>query len=99
MKIIATEREIKEYFEGLRKLLWGGGKSTAPQNDDSCQEEEPAFRKVLIRYLNQSIEAGTDAGILAGVLQEVGTDYALIMEPSGTRVVIRFTQINYVQGL
>lgn len=75
-----------------------GGRSTAPQKDDNCQEEEPEFRKVMVRYLNQSIEAGTDAGILSGVVQKVGTDYALIVEPSGTRVVIRFTQINYVHA-
>ncbi|WP_409175281.1 DUF2642 domain-containing protein [Brevibacillus fortis] len=55
-----------------------------------------SFRKVLLRYLHETVELGTDAGSVTGVLNEVGWDYAEIIEPSGTRVLIRFAQINYV---
>ncbi|MCM3142605.1 DUF2642 domain-containing protein [Brevibacillus sp. MER 51] len=122
MKIIVNEKELKEYFQGLRRLVWG-----KDQRDEEVENEkeeavrcslrkelyaeefaaflqenhsdllrQDSFRKVLLRYLHETVELGTDAGSVTGVLNEVGRDYAEIIESSGTRVLIRFTQINYV---
>ena len=98
MKIIADEKEIKEYFAGLRNLLWGGGTKPAPSKPE-CPTEGPELRSVLLRHLNQEVEIGTEAGSVAGVLRQVGRDYAEIREAGGTAVIIRFAQIISIQGL
>ncbi|UED76411.1 DUF2642 domain-containing protein [Brevibacillus sp. DP1.3A] len=124
MKLIVNEKELKEYFQGLRRLVWG-----KEQTDEGCGNDKEdairsslrkelyteefaaflqenhsnlqsdSFRKVLLRYLHETVELGTDAGSVTGVLDEVGRDYAEIIESSGTRVLIRFTQINYVHAV
>lgn len=124
MKIIVNEKELKEYFRGLRGLIWG--KAQIDEEVETDKEEavrcslrkelyaeefaaflqenhsdlqRDSFRKVLLRYLHETVELGTDAGSVTGVLNEVGRDYAEIIESGGTRVLIRFTQINYVQAV
>lgn len=124
MKIIVNEKELKEYFRGLRGLIWG--KDQIDEEVETDKEEavrcslrkelyaeefaaflqenhsdlqRDSFRKVLLRYLHETVELGTDAGSVTGVLNEVGRDYAEIIESGGTRVLIRFTQINYVQAV
>ncbi|GEC92884.1 DUF2642 domain-containing protein [Brevibacillus brevis] len=121
MKLIVNEQELKEYFRGLRSLVWGKEQTDEGLGNDkeeairsSLRKElyaeefaaflqeshsdlhSDSFRKVLLRYLHETVELGTDAGSVTGVLNEVGRDYAEIIEPSGTRVLIRFAQINYV---
>ncbi|MCC8437867.1 DUF2642 domain-containing protein [Brevibacillus sp. M2.1A] len=121
MKIIVNAKELKEYFQGLRRLVWGKDQRDEEVEKDkeeaircSLRKElyaeefaaflqenhsdlrQDSFRKVLLRYLHETVELGTDAGSVTGVLNEVGRDYAEIIESSGTRVLIRFTQINYV---
>ncbi|MGK5506987.1 DUF2642 domain-containing protein [Brevibacillus formosus] len=66
------------------------------QENHSNLLRQDSFRKVLLRYLYKTVELGTDAGSVTGVLNEVGRDYAEIIESSGSRVLIRFTQINYI---
>ncbi|OUQ85261.1 DUF2642 domain-containing protein [Brevibacillus brevis] len=123
MKIIVNEKELKEYFQGLRRLVWGRDQRDEKVEKDkeeavrcSLRKElyaeefaaflqenhsdlllrQESFRKVLLRYLHETVELGTDAGSVTGVLNEVGRDYAEIIESGGSRVLIRFTQINYV---
>ncbi len=95
MWLIVNEKELKAYFEGLRGLLCEKVRPTPPQ-ETTCPKE-PEIRQVLLRYLNQTVEVGTEAGNVAGVLQVVGADYAQIAESGGTIVVIPFRQINFVQ--
>ncbi|WP_429842181.1 DUF2642 domain-containing protein [Brevibacillus sp. FIR094] len=122
MKLIVNEKELKEYFQGLRRLVWGKEQSDEEHANDkeeairnSLRKElyadefaaflqenhsdlrRDSFRKVLLRYLHETVELGTDAGSVTGVLDEVGRDYAEIIESGGTRVLIRFAQINSVQ--
>jgi hypothetical protein len=97
MWLIVNEKELKAYFEGLRGLVWGNDRSTPPQ-ETACPKE-PEIRQVLLRYLDQTIEVGTEAGNVAGVLQVVGADYAQIAESGGTIVVVPFRQINFVQAV
>ncbi|EJL32901.1 hypothetical protein [Brevibacillus sp. BC25] len=124
MKLIVNEKELKEYFQGLRRLVWGKEQTDEGSGNDKedairsslrkelyaeefaafLQEnhsnlQRDSFRKVLLRYLHETVELGTDAGSVTGVLDEVGRDYAEIIESSGTRVLIRFTQINYVHAV
>lgn len=94
MWLIVNEKELKAYFEGLKKLVRGSDRPNPPQDSD-CPAE-PEIRKVLLRYINQPVVIGTDAGNVSGILQEVGADYAQIAESAGSRVVIPFTQINFV---
>ncbi|MGG4455604.1 DUF2642 domain-containing protein [Brevibacillus porteri] len=123
MKLIVNEKELKEYFQGLRRLVWGKEQTDEGHANDKeeailrsslrkelyadefaafLQENHSdlrcdSFRKVLLRYLHETVELGTDAGSVTGVLDEVGRDYAEIIESGGTRVLIRFAQINSVQ--
>lgn len=125
MKLIVNEKELREYFQGLRRLLLSRGPRDAEEHDHENEQAircslrkelyaeefaaflqknhgEPkrdSFRKVLLRYLHEEVELGTDGGSVAGVLREVGRDYAEIIESGGTRVLIRFAQINYVHAL
>ncbi|MDF2681206.1 MAG: hypothetical protein K0R47_2396 [Brevibacillus sp.] len=94
MWLIVKEKELKAYFEGLRRLVWGNERPNPPQ-ETACPKE-PEIRQVLLRYVNQSIEIGTEAGNVAGVLQAVGEDYAQVAEAGGTIVLIPFRQINFV---
>lgn len=121
MKLIVNEKELKEYFRGLRGLIWGKDQRDEEVENDKeeavrCSlrkelyEEEFAaflqenhsnlqqdsFRKVLLRYLYKTVELGTDAGSVTGILMEVGRDYVEILEPSSSRVLISFKQINFI---
>lgn len=125
MKVCINDKELKEYFEGLKRVVWGP-RDPKPGDDEGCHPQsirealraelfsadfavflqkntkgkcEKSFRDVLEPFLHQSIELGTDAGSIVGVLQALGEDYAEINEPSGSSVLIRFDQINYVQAL
>jgi len=127
MKVSINDKELKEYFEGLKRVIWGA-RDPGQGDEGGCESDlrairvalrkelfsadfaaflqkytkgkcKESFRDVLERFLNQSIELGTDAGSIVGVLQELGKDYAEINEPSGSSVLIRFDQINYVQAL
>lgn len=96
MWLVINEKELRAYFDGLKRLVWGTERPTPGQGAASCPKE-PEIRQVLLRLVNQPIEIGTDAGNVSGALQEVGEDYAQIAESSGSRVLIRFAQINFVQ--
>ncbi|TKI54040.1 DUF2642 domain-containing protein [Brevibacillus antibioticus] len=121
MKLIVNEKELKEYFQGLRRLVWGKDQRDEKVENDkeeaircSLRKElyaeefaaflhenhsdlrQDSFRKVLLRYLYKTVELGTDAGSVTGILIEVGQDYAEILEPSSSRVLISFKQINYI---
>lgn len=97
MWLIVKEKELKAYFEGLRRLVWGNERKNPPQ-ETACPKESE-FRLVLLRYVNQSIELGTEAGNVAGVLQVVGADYAQVAEAVGTIVLIPIRQIHFVHAV
>lgn len=99
MWLIVKEKELKAYFEGLRRLVWGNESKKSPQEQENGCPKEPEIRQVLLRYLNQSIEIGTEAGNVAGILQVVGVDYAQIAEAGGTIVLIPFRQIYFVHAV
>lgn len=99
MWLIVKEKELA-YFEGLRRLVWGNERHErhTPPQETACPKE-PEIRQVLLRYVNQSIEIGTEAGNVAGVLQVVGADYAQVAEAGGTIVLIPFRQIHFVHAV
>jgi hypothetical protein len=99
MWLSVNEKELKAFFEGLKKLVWNNeGPKPAEENRRSCPVE-PEIRQVLHRYLNQDVEIGTEAGSIAGVLQALGADYVQLLEAGGSVVILSFTQINFVQSV
>jgi len=93
MWLIVNRDELKEYFEGMSRLVRGTEGPKAEEERERACPVEPEIRRVLLRYLHQSVEIGSDAGNIAGILQEVGADYVQLLEAGGTRVLIRFAQI------
>lgn len=133
MKLCINEKELKEYFDGLKRLVRGQPRDPEPgpcpehsggaeaigaivrnavhaelfspefaqllreTRSDNC--DDPSFGDVLKQFLTQTVELGTEAGSVVGELVEVGEDYAVVLEPIGTTVIIAFNQINSVQAV
>lgn len=97
MWLIVNRKELKVYLEGLSRLV--RGVEVRNSGKEKCRPcaKEPEIRRVLLRLLDQTVEIGTEAGSVSGIVQEVGTDYVQLLEAGGTRVLIGFAHINFVQ--
>ncbi|GMK40802.1 hypothetical protein PCCS19_38580 [Paenibacillus sp. CCS19] len=120
MKIIVNERELKEYFDGLARLLkpnTSQDPSTEPLNGSTLiaelrqtiREELSSsgheadrdinsntlikLKQVVEPYTGKQAELSTPAGTVEGTIMKVGSDYLVMREHGGTKVVVPLEQL------
>lgn len=86
-------------------LNLGRDRSETPPETDPEQPEVPdaptptTMRDVLLSLVNEQVEVTTPFGIVTGTLLAVRDDYIVIVENTGSQVLVRIDNIELVSDL